>query len=260
MRNMGRVIVLVHAPVLGRGSWAGVAAELSRGNRVVVPSLAGFAEAGPPYTSRLVSRVARQVPCGDGDGDGDELVLVAHSGAGVFVPHLLAALAAPAAAAGDEALPGGHATVVFADAALPRQADPGAVVNAEFLPYLRDLASTGVVPPWPQWWPEEELAPLFGDQATREALCGEADPLPLAFFEERLPQLPGGWPRGRAAYLVFSAPYRREAAEAARAGWPVLELPGGHLHMAVRPAEVAAAIMDLTERASSAGSSLRSLP
>jgi hypothetical protein len=245
---MARVIVLIHAPVLGPGSWARVAGELAcAGNSVVVPSLAGFASGGPPYTPRLVGRVAGQVRC----GEGDDVVVVAHSGAGVFVPHLLAALAAGGA---------DGASAVFADASLPRQADPGTVVEAGFLPYLRELASGGMVPPWPRWWPEEDLAPLFGDQATREAVYGEADPLPLAFFEERLPALPGGWPPGHAAYLAFSEPYRREAAEAARAGWPVRELPGEHLHMLVRPAEVAAAIMDLAELARSAGSSLRSLP
>jgi hypothetical protein len=242
---MARVVVLVHAPALGPGSWAEVAGELSRGgNRVVAVSLAGFADGGPPFTPRLVSRVAGQVGC----ADGDSVVLVVHSGAGVFVPHLLLALGR------------GDATAVFADAALPRQADPGTVTDARFLPYLRELAIDGVVPPWPRWWPGEDLAPLFPDQAAREALCGEADPLPLAFFEERLPALPGGWPRSQAAYLVFSEPYRREAAEAARAGWPVCELPGGHLHMVVRPAEVAAAIMDLAGQARSGGSSLRSLP
>jgi hypothetical protein len=242
---MARVIVLVHAPVLGPGSWAGVAHELSRaGNRVVVPSLAGFADGGPPFTPRLVSRVAGPVRC----GDGDDVVLVVHSGAGVFVPHLLSALG------------GGDATAVFADAALPRQADPGTVVDAGFLPYLRELAVGGVVPPWPQWWPGEDLAPLFPDEAARHAVTSEARPLPFAFFEELVPVLPDGWPPCRAAYLAFSEPYRRQADEAAQARWPVRELPGGHLHMLVEPGAVAAAIMDLAGQARSAGSSLRSLP
>ena len=242
---MAPVIVLVHAPVLGPGSWAGVAAELSRaGNRVVVPSLAGFADGGPPFTPRLVGRVAGQVRC----GQGDNVVLVVHSGAGVFVPHLLSAIG------------GNEATAVFADAALPRQADPGTVAGAGFLPYLRQLATGGVVPPWPRWWPDEDLAPLFPDQATRQAVTSEAQPIPFAFFEELVPALPDGWPPCRAAYLAFSEPYRREAAEARQAGWPVRELPGGHLHLLVDPGAVAAAIMDLAGQARSAGSSLRSLP
>jgi hypothetical protein len=242
---MACVVVLVHAPVLGPGSWAGVAGELWRaGNRVVAVSLAGFADGGPPFTPRLVSRVAGQVRC----GDGDEVVLVVHSGAGVFVPHLLLALG------------GGEATAVFADAALPGQADPGTVVDAGFLPYLRELASDGVVPPWPQWWPDEDLAPLFPDEPARQAVTSEAQPLPLAFFEERVPALPDGWPPCRAAYLAFSEPYRRQAGQAAQAGWPVREMPGGHLHMLADPGAVAAAIMDLAGQARMAGSSLRSLP
>jgi hypothetical protein len=50
-----------------------------------------------------------------------------------------------------------------------------------------------------------------------------------------------------------SAPVIKLAAkpdEAARLGWPVRDLPGGHLHMLARPAEVAAAITALAAEAS----------
>jgi hypothetical protein len=50
------------------------------------------------------------------------------------------------------------------------------------------------------------------------------------------------------------------AGVAARAGWPVLDLPGGHLHMLVSPGEVAAAITGLAEEARAADASLGSLP
>ena len=70
-------------------------------------------------------------------------------------------------------------------------------------------------------------------------VTGEAAALPLAYFEESLPVLPGGWPSCHAAYLAFSEPYRREAGAATHAGWPARELPGEHLHMLIRPAEVA---------------------
>lgn len=76
-------------------------------------------------------------------------------------------------------------------------------------------------------------------------MTGEARPLPLAFYAETPPPLPEGWPPSRAGYLVFSEPYQEQAAEAARLGWPVRELPGGHLHMVDSPAEVAAAIIAL---------------
>ncbi len=245
MGAVAPLIVLIHSPNLGPGSWRPVADELSRaGHQVVVPSLAGFAHGGPPYVPRLVRLAAEQVPA---DPSG-EVILVTHSGAGVFVPHLVRAVAAR------------EATAVFADAALPRQSGADTVVEGEFLPFLRERASGGVVPPWPHWWPGEDLSPLFPDEATRQAVTSEAGALPLRFFEETLPALPEGWPLCRAAYLVFSQSYRRVAIEATRAGWPVRELPGEHLHMLVRPGEVAAAITSLAAEARAVHASLDSLP
>jgi hypothetical protein len=230
MESVASIVVLVHAPVLGPGSWAPVAAELAAaGSTVIVPSLARFADGGPPYTPRLVRLAAGQVNA----GPRDDIVLVTHSGAGVFAPLLLHALA------------DGRGTAVFVDAALPSRSPGASVVDPGFLPFLRDLARDGVVPPWPRWWPDEDLAPLFPDEATRRAVTAEAQPLPLDFYEERLPPLPAGWPSRRAGYLVFSEPYREQADEAARLGWQVRELPGGHLHMLARPAEVANAITAL---------------
>ena len=245
METVAPLIVLVHSPSLGPASWRPVADELSRaGRKVVVPSLAGFTAGGAPYAPRLVRLVAGQVRA----SPSDDVILVTHSGAGVFVPHLARAVAAREIAA------------VFADAALPRRPAGSTVVEGEFLPFLRERASGGVVLPWPQWWPGEDLAPLFPDEATHQAVTSEAAALPLRFFEETLPAVPDGWPPCRAAYLVFSPPYRREADEAARAGWPVRELPGGHLHMLVNPGAVAAAITSLAAEARAVDSSLGSLP
>jgi hypothetical protein len=257
---VGQVVVLLHAPSLGPASWLPVARELSgAGETVIVPSLAGFADGDPPYAQRLVRLAADQVlaqGCGGPDADDsgmptpadsgcssgqpgtslgrhDRVVLVVHSGAGVFAPHVLAAIGAA------------DALTVFADAGLPGPAGAGPVVDDAFLPYLRDLASDGVVPPWPRWWPDEDLAPLFPDDATRRAVSAEAPALPLAFYEETLPAVAQRWSRYPAAYLLFSESYRESARQAAERGWPVRELPGEHLHMLVRPAELAAAITGL---------------
>src|ERR1700746_3269880 len=90
MGTVAPVIVLVHSPNLGPGSWRPVADELSRaGHQVVVPSLAGFADGGPPYVPRLVRLAAGQVS----GGPPGEVILVTHSGAGVFVPYLVRAVA-----------------------------------------------------------------------------------------------------------------------------------------------------------------------
>jgi hypothetical protein len=228
-------LVLVHAPVLGPGSWSPVASELTRqGHRVTVPSLTGFADGGPPYVPRLIQHASAQF----GHNPADRTVLVVHSGAGVFAPYLAQAVAAD--------------VVIFADASLPpspRNASaPDAqarVIDAGFLPFLRGIAVGGIVPPWPNWWPAEDLAPLYPDDATRDAVNAEASPLPLAFYEEILPPVPATWPARHPGYLQFSEGYAEIARQASALGWPVRELPGEHLHMLVDPAGVAAAITGL---------------
>jgi len=230
---MDELFVLLHAPVLGPASWTPVAGELARrGHRVSVPSLAGFTADGPPYTPRLVQQARAQIQQALRPAEG--VVLVVHSGAGVFAPYLKAGLG------------GAGVTVVFADAALPPEDGPGRVLDEEFLPFVRHLSDGGLVPPWPRWWPAAELGPLFPDQATRERVSGEAAPLPLAFFEEALPPWPADWRSCRCAFLRFSEGYHGPARQAAARGWPVRDLPGEHLHMVADPAAVAGAITGLS--------------
>jgi hypothetical protein len=144
-----------------------------------------------------------------------------------------------------EAITARGVAVVFADAALPLPEGPATVVDSAFLPFLRDMASGGMVPPWPQWWPDDVMSGLFPDEVTRRSVAREAHAMPLAFFEEVLPQIPGSWRSCHPAYLRFSEGYQEPAREAASRGWPVRELPGEHLHMLVRPADVATAIIGL---------------
>jgi hypothetical protein len=218
--------VLVHAPVLGPASWSMVADELARqGHEVTVPSLIGFEDGGSPYVPRLLQRVDAQLP----SHPADDTVLAVHSGAGVFAPYL-----ADAAGVG---------TVVFADAGLPRAGD-ARVIEDGFLPFLRGIARGGMVPAWPDWWLGEDLSPLYPDEATRRSVNTEARPLPLDFFEERLPPIPDSWQSRRCGFLRFSEGYAEPAKQAAALGWPVRELPGEHLHMLVDPVGVAAALAD----------------
>jgi hypothetical protein len=69
--------------------------------------------------------------------------------------------------------------------------------------------------------------------------------MPLAFFEEVLPQVPGSWRSCHPAYLRFSGCDEELVRGVFRCGCPVRELPGEHLHMLVRPADVATAIIGL---------------
>jgi hypothetical protein len=227
---MTDLFALIHAPVLGPASWQPVAAALTAaGRRVTVPSLAGFTAGGPPYAPALIKLGAEQVA--RAAGPGDRIVLVVHSGAGAFAGALASAVGAAEVA------------VVFADAGLPEPAGPTPVVDEAFLPYLREIAAGGVVPPWPQWFPDAAPAELFPSEAARAAVEADARPLPMEFFEESVP--PGGRPVDRAGYLLFSAGYEAAAAQARRRGWPVRDLPGSHLHPLVAPADVAGALIEL---------------
>jgi hypothetical protein len=226
------LLVLVPAPVLGPASWQPVADELTAGGaRVTVPSLADFTDGDPPYAPRLVQLCTGQIAAALAAGPGaDRVVLVVHSGAGPFAAQLAAAV--PATPAG--------VAVVFADAGLPAIDGPTPVMDGGFLPYLRQLARDGMVPPWPQWFPEADPAELYPSETARAAVLSDARPVPLSFFGEQLPAAPAP---AQARYLLFSEGYGPEAEEAKKRGWPVAELPGSHLHMLVDPAAVAAALV-----------------
>jgi hypothetical protein len=59
------------------------------------------------------------------------------------------------------------------DAALPPASGAAPVSPLELLALLRDKASGGRLPRWTDWWDEAEVAALFPDQATRQAVTEE---------------------------------------------------------------------------------------
>lgn len=216
---MSDLHVLVPAPVLGPASWQPVADELTAGGaRVIVPELAGFTDGGPPYAPRLVQRCTGQIAAALAAGpDADRVVLVVHSGAGPFAAQLAAAV--PATPAG--------VAVVFADAGLPAIDGPTPVVDGGFLPYLRQLARDGVVPPWPQWFPEADPAELYPSEIARAAVLSDARPVPLSFFEEQLPAARAG-PRPVPAVLRGLRPRGRGGQEAGLARGRAAGQPPAH--------------------------------
>ena len=95
----------------------------------------------------------------------------------------------------------------------------------------------------------EELLP---EEDHRAAIVAELPEVPLSFFEASVP-LPEGWSSATSgAFVLLSEPYRSDATEAASRGWPVFELPGAHLDIVVRPAEIADALVHLAHRESAA--------
>ncbi len=155
------------------------------------------------------------------------MVLVGHSGAGALLPAVAAAL------------PGRVRAALFVDALLPH---PGRswfdTAAPELREQLRSLAREGRLPPWHEWFPAGAVAGLLPDATVRERFLAEVPELPLAYFEERAPEVPD-WSPARCGYVRLSEAYDREAGDAAALGWPVYREDADHLAMLTRPAAVA---------------------
>ncbi|MGW4799111.1 alpha/beta hydrolase [Nonomuraea sp. NPDC004297] len=225
---MQTTFVLVHSPSVGPSTWAFVAESLERrGHTAVVPDLTGVSAGGAPYWPRVVAAVRAATP------PDVPVVLVVHSNAGYFLPAIKEGLGERVVAC------------VFADAAIPP--GQGLVKTAEeaFLPFLHDLAGPeGVLPRWTDWWDEEDIVAMLPDPAVRIRVAAEQPRLPLDYYTQPIP-VPAGWDDVRCSCLWFSAPYEKQAAEAARRGWPVARVPGRHLHQIVDPEAVTDALLRL---------------
>lgn len=217
-------LVLVHSPLVGPGTWSGVAPLLAeRGYDVAIADLGATLACGGPYSHRQAEVIARCAA-------GEPAILIGHSGAG--------ALLAPAGHAA-----GGALGYLFVDAGLPI---PGrshmSTMPPELADQLRQMADRdGWLPPWPQWWGDDALAELIPDAGTRRRFAAECPKLPLALFNELLPEgrdAPG-------AYLRLSDAYDEPAAQATARGWPLIELPSHHLAPLTDPATVAEPMLTL---------------
>jgi hypothetical protein len=235
---MDPAFVLVHSLLLGPLTWAPVAARLASGAVTVVPSLVDVADANPPFWPSVVARVNDAV---DRLPRRQPIVLVAHSNAGLMVPVIVQAAPRPVAGC------------VFVDASLPARVGPTPAAPPERLDFLRSTATEGRLPPWTTWWDEEEVVRLFPDPPTRAAVSAEQPRLPLSYYEQQIP-VPAGWDDRPCGYLLFGPPYDRVAREAGERGWPVDQVPGGHLHQLVDPDAVAARLVDMV------GTFMRSTP
>lgn len=187
----------------------------------------------PPYDvvaepTDVLDHLSAAVP------DDEPVALVAHSNAGLYA----AALAARHDVRG----------LVFADAGVPSDTLSTPTAPAAFRRHLAELADdVGQLPVWSRWWPAEDVALLFPDAETEDAVLREQRRLPLAYFEADIPS-PPGWQRLPAAYLAFGDTYAEELARAHERGWPTATLPGRHLHLLIDPPDVTAALLGLLVR------------
>jgi hypothetical protein len=240
-------LVLVHSPLVGPLTWEPVAERLRRAGRVViVPSLAGVTDDGPPYYRRLAGRVADEVARAGADG---RVTLAGHSGAGALLPAIAEAIARrgeDGAGRGEGASGGtvgaGRGEVggaVFVDAILPH---PGQTwfdtAPAALGEHLVGLTRDGRLPRWNEWFPAEEMSALLPEAGLRERFAADLPELPLAYFYETAPQV-ACWPPAHCAYLRLSEPYDEFADEADRLGWPVYRENSDHLAMLTQPDRVA---------------------
>jgi hypothetical protein len=225
------VFAFVHSPSVGPSTWLPVAERLrDEGHEAVVPSLLTVTDHGRPYWPHVVAAVRAEL---GGADHTTPLVLVPHSHAGLFVPVLARDLGRPVV------------QVIFADASLPAAADETPIAGDDFLPFLRGLANPdGMVPRWTDWWTEDDIAAVLPDPLIRRLVADEQPTLPMDYYLEQVPT-PAGWDDLDCCYLQFSQGYEGQADEARRRGWPVLHLPGEHLHQVVDPDAVAHAVLEL---------------
>jgi hypothetical protein len=221
-------LVLVHSPLVGCRTWEPVADDLAAdGYAVTVPDLAGAVAAGPPYHLRQAQVIADSAA-------GRPVILIGHSRAGPLLATAGTLLA--------ENVQG----YAFVDARLPA---PGRswmdTVRPGLAARLRDKADPqGRLPPWPQWWGEEELAALLPDPAVRKDFVAGSPRLPMAMLEEPHPPAPG-WPNAPGGYLQLSEAYEDDAAAARRLGWPVRRQLSHHLGLLTEPGQVAREVRKL---------------
>jgi hypothetical protein len=225
---MAIVHVLMHSPSVGPATWAPVARRLPGS---VVPSLLHVADAGPPFWPAVTETVAGVIDALPADA---EVVLVAHSNAGLFAPTVVERVA--------RTMKG----LVFVDAAVPARRGRTAVVSPGQLGFLKGLVEAdGRLPQWTRWFGEADVAPMFPDPETRRIVEAEQPRLPLSYYEQEIPA-PAGWDERPCGYVLFAPEYERIARET---GWPVEHVPGRHLHQLVDPDAVAEAIRKLSHPA-----------
>lgn len=215
--------LLVHSPVVGPATWRWVADALrAAGRQVVLPDLRDLTAGGDPHA---MIRGAIDAHRAAGPLDDGHVVVVGHSGAGVLLASIAAAIDAPSR------------SLVFVDAGLPPY-EGATSVGGAFLDQLRSMAVDGVVPPWSEWWGPEVMAALVPDAGRRAEIEAELPRVPLRFFEAPI-DVPAHWYEISSSYVLLGEAYRREANTASAWSWPVVERLGSHLDIVNEPEALA---------------------
>ena len=219
-------LALIHSPLVGPSSWRLTERAIHQaGGAALAVDYGGVA--GPDWYAGATARIAAHLV-----GE-QRIVVVAHSGAGAFLPGLVDAL-------GDRLI-----GPILADAVMPY---PGRcwfdTAAPELCERVRGLESDGVLPPWDTWWGPDAMTRLIQDEAMRAAFIADLPRLPLAYFEARAPA-GDGWRTKPGAYLQLSEACAEDAQAARGLGWLVRREALHHLAMLTHPDRLAAILMSM---------------
>lgn len=213
--------LLVHSPLVGPATLEPLAVAFRQ---------QGWAATVPDLTS-AVSSPGRFIDAASQVGASVDVV-VGHSGAGAFLPSIVAAV--------------GGATAVYVDAVVPTS-NPDLVQSPMQVQLLDALNIVdGVLPAWNEWWPSELFVELVPDETMRDRIVAELPRVRRSFFDQRVP-LPSRWWTRPAVYIQLSPVYDDDRTRAQDWGWPTTKIGGRHLDVCVRPRLVADHVISLLD-------------
>ena len=228
---MSETFIFIHSPLVGPLTWIPVAEEISRaGYRALVPSLQDALAVPSGFGRAFADSVASEVASSGVEGP---LHLVAHSGAGFFMPVFREALSVPIAG------------YIFVDARIPKGGaslfDDSPESDVE---HLKAMARDGWLPPWSEWFERDAIMEILPDRDIRERFIAELSPIPVAMFEEQSPVL-DSWPDAPCGYIRLSASYLAETETARSMEWLVREVDSAHLQMLVDPIAIMGLMLEV---------------
>ncbi len=220
-------LLLIHSPLTGPSVWSALAAVARGGSwEVAAPDLTSVATASPPAWRTLVELANAAASTLE-----PPIVIVGHSGAGVFLPLIGRGL-------GDRL-----AALVFVDAVVPPEV--GAHQTAAGLAAMLDgQTEDGLLKEWLDWWPEDVISEILPDPEDRRLLRSDMPRLARSFYAEEVP-VPEHWSQWPCRYLQLSAAYDLDRDEAVRRRWRTARLEGTHLSVHTEPRAVFRAVLEL---------------
>jgi len=197
-----------------------------RGHPTLVPDLTPVQHASPPFWKGFVDLALAHVP-----PDADRILVIGHSGAGVFLPLIGQQLGQRLGA------------IVFVDALIPAIRGTHHT-PAEDREMLAKGADNGLLLPWTEWWPRELMADLVPDEDDWALISQDVPRLPLTFYDDPIP-MPDDWTTMPCFYLRLSQPYDEHLDTARSLGWPARSLDSNHLATFTEPSLMLDAIESL---------------